>query len=117
MKFSPNGSKLLTIGEDVNYSFALYDWMSNQIIASSTVCRSQVTDCDFKNECEFAICSVDCIKFWSVNGYNCICSNGISNKIDLYSSIIFAFTTKKCVLGPVQGKILKCEDHSISEVK
>lgn len=37
LKFSPGGTKLLTIGQDEQHSIAVYDW-ANQILLSATKC-------------------------------------------------------------------------------
>ena len=115
LKFSPNGSKLLSIGEDVNHSFALYDWMSNQIIASSIVCKNQITGCDFKGEYEFVISTVNSVKFWSVNGYNCLCTNGVMEKTEALSTVCFAFASKDCMAGTILGNLLQWDGQIASE--
>jgi len=42
MSFSPNSLKLLTFGDDVNHSLAIYDWKNNILLATSMVDRNKV---------------------------------------------------------------------------
>ena len=106
----------MTIGDDLNQCFALYDWMSNQILASSMVCRSPVTGCEFKSETEFAICGINAMKFWSVTGYNSICLNGIMEEPEPLTTVIFAFTTKTCVTGTSFGNLVIWNDMTVENV-
>lgn len=104
--FSPSGSKLLSVGEDTNHSFALYDWMDGEVLASAQVSRDIITGCDFKTEHEFAICAVNSVKFWTVNGYNCLCSNGILPHTEPLTAIVYGFTKKICLTGTANGNII-----------
>ncbi len=115
MRFSPNGSKLLSIGADKDHSFALYDWMSNKIIASSPIDRGEVTSCEFRSENEFVTCGVKHIKFWQVSGYNLTCFRGISEDFAPIVSAAYAFPSRTCVTGTSTGKLVIWSDRHFSQ--
>lgn len=116
LRFSPNGSKLLSIGEDKDHSFALYDWMSDKIIASAKIDRGEVTACEFKNETEFVTCGVKHIKFWTVTGYNVTCYRGLIEDFEPIVSCAYAFPKKTCVTGSSTGHLNVWTERTSTEV-
>eukprot|EP01022_Parablepharisma_sp_SALTPOND_P009431 TRINITY_DN1391_c0_g1_i1.p1 TRINITY_DN1391_c0_g1~~TRINITY_DN1391_c0_g1_i1.p1 ORF type:complete len:2151 (-),score=139.11 TRINITY_DN1391_c0_g1_i1:21-6473(-) len=116
LKFSPNGSKLLSIGDDKDHSFALYDWMSNKVIASAKVDRGEVTSCDFKSDSEFVTCGVKHIKFWTVTGYNLTCLRGLIEDFEPIASAVYAFPSKICVTGSITGKLTVWNGRNCTQV-
>ena len=116
LRFSPNGSKLLSIGEDKDHSFALYDWMSDKIIASAKIDRGEVTACEFKNETEFVTCGVKHIKFWTVTGYNVTYYRGSIEDFEPLVSCTYAFPKKICVTGSIKGHLNVWTDRTSTQV-
>jgi hypothetical protein len=49
VKFSPSGSKLLTVGQDDKNSLAVYDWKNSRIIMDSAVDGARVLDAAWKD--------------------------------------------------------------------
>jgi len=115
LRFSPNGAKLLSIGEDKDHSFALYDWMSNKIIASARVDRGEVTSCEFKSDNEFVTCGVKHIKFWNITGYNMTCLRGLIEDFEPIISAVYAFPKKTCVTGTTTGKLIIWSDRTATK--
>jgi microtubule-associated protein-like 6 len=77
LKFSPNGKKLLTVGNDDDHSVAIYDWARGKLVGTSKVDKEKVTCAVWKNENEFVTCGLKHIKFWVQKGTNLISKNGI----------------------------------------
>ena len=70
LSFSPNGNKLLSIGEDDHHSVAIYDWASQRLIANDKVDPDPVHSACWKNENEFSTCGVKHMKIYTQNGQN-----------------------------------------------
>jgi WD40 repeat protein len=50
LAFSPDGTKLLSVGSDQFYSVAVYDWVSGNILASAKVFNTIPYSADWKND-------------------------------------------------------------------
>lgn len=96
----------MSIGEDEYHSFAIYDWMSNKVIASSKIGRAQIFACEFENDNKFITCGENDIKFWFVTGFNVVCKKGSMENFEPITSAAFAFPSKTCVTGTSTGKLL-----------
>jgi len=68
LKFSPGGSKLLSIGEDDQHSVAVYDWATQTNIGNAKCDPAKVNDAEWKNETEFATCGVKHMMTFTQNG-------------------------------------------------
>lgn len=64
MAFSPNGTRLLSIGQDIWHSLAVYDWRSNTPIYSAKTVKSKVLCCYFRNDNDFVTCGISHVTFW-----------------------------------------------------
>lgn len=81
--------------------------MSNQILASAKVDRSEITSCEFKSDSEFVTVGVKSMKSWTINGYNCYCSKGFMKDFEPLTTAAFAFTSKICVTGTTMGNVVE----------
>lgn len=68
--FSPDGSKLASIGGDDDHSLAIYDWAQGLLLGTCKVDQSKVTALAYKNENEFMTCGLKHVKFYTANGKN-----------------------------------------------
>ena len=50
LMFSPNGSCLLTIGQDKDNCIAIYDWRSGALICATKTGNRKIIDIDWKND-------------------------------------------------------------------
>lgn len=65
VKFSPSGSKLITIGGVQEYSVAVYDWAKKQILCSAKVDNNDVFGSFWISENDFISFGVKHMKFYS----------------------------------------------------
>ncbi len=70
LEFSPDGTLLLTIGMDPDYSLAIYDWQANRLLSTSKVDKSPVSAITWRGSNKFVTCGEKHFKFWSQNGRN-----------------------------------------------
>ena len=70
LKFSPDGSKIATFGQDDDNSMAIYEWESSRLVCTSKVDRSSVLGCDWKSETELTTCGQAHQKVWTQQGAN-----------------------------------------------
>lgn len=105
LEFSPDGSKLLTIGEDEQNSVAIYDWAAKRIICKSGVDPDKVFDAAWKNETEFATVGLKHVKFFTISGSTLTATKGTygAGGIVPFISCHFAFDEKKFFTGSAQG--------------
>ena len=65
LAFSPQGEKLLSIGEDDFHSVAIYDWANKRMISNSKVDPDKVFDAQWKDESEFMTVGMKHVKFFT----------------------------------------------------
>lgn len=70
LAFSPNGTKLLSIGEDDQHSVAVYDWQNNAVLGTAQVDPDKVFDASWNNETTFATCGAKHLKIFTLQGSN-----------------------------------------------
>ena len=69
--FSPDGSKLVTVGGDKFHCIAVYDWKSGSIIANTRGLQMKSFFMDFApNGKQLIQCGNEMIRFWDINGKN-----------------------------------------------
>lgn len=108
LAFSPNGSKLLSGGQDDDNSIAVYDWENSKIICTSPVDKARVMDLGFSSENEFVSIGLKHIKFFSVNGRNLNVKKGIFGSIKQESllSMCFGFSNNTLLTGDTKGNLI-----------
>jgi microtubule-associated protein-like 6 len=70
LKFSPDGSLLLSVGQDDDNSLAIHEWQGKRMIATSNIDKAKVNAAAWKDETEFVTCGNKHIKFWKLAGRN-----------------------------------------------
>jgi microtubule-associated protein-like 6 len=80
LSFSPNGSCLLSIGNDKDNSIAIYDWASKALICATRTGTSRVVGLDWKNDTEFATVDSNNVIFYKLDGKNLSSKKGIMGK-------------------------------------
>lgn len=115
--FSPDGTKLLSLGKDPDHSCAIYDWLNERIITTTKIDRYQVTDVCFKDNNEFLTIGTKHIKWWTLHGSNLTCKRGkwSAEKAEPLVSVTIAFTQKICCTGSINGKLLVWSGHSCAK--
>ncbi|TNV87854.1 hypothetical protein FGO68_gene13813 [Halteria grandinella] len=113
--FSPNGSKLLTIGTDNQNPAAIYDWANQTMLCSGFIDREVVFDCHWKDEKEFVTCGKTHIKIHQIEGRNLVSTMCIGVTIGTWIlSCHFAFTEKLLLAGSQTGELLRFQGTSLS---
>ena len=103
LAFSPDGSKLLSVGQDDDNSLALHDWQGKILLASSKVDKAKVTGVAWKNDTQFVTIGPKHIKFWTLTGRNLMAKRGIfgqQQKQEPLVSVTYAYANNQyCVTG------------------
>ena len=81
LTFSPAGDKLLSVGEDDQHSVAVYDWANNRMIASAKVDPDKIFDGIWKDDKEFALVGLKCVKFFTLQGTTLTPRKGLYGKV------------------------------------
>lgn len=118
LKFSPDGSKLLSIGKDSDHSMAIYDWANEKMIVSSKVDKHFVTDATFKTDNELITVGTRHIKFWTIRGNNINfrLGNWGATTREAFVSVVVCFPQNVCFTGSVSGKIYTWQTFGITKV-
>jgi len=108
LTFSPDGTLLLSNGQDDNNSIAIYDWANGKLLATSPVDKARVTDLAFKTNNEFVSIGLKHLKIWTINGRNLNAAKGIFGSIPVDSLICmtFAFDSKTLFTGDSKGNLI-----------
>jgi WD40 repeat protein/Ca2+-binding EF-hand superfamily protein len=78
--FSPDGERLVMVGNDDLHSVAVYKWRSKERLFASSSTAHKVLDCRFIGEDTFATCGVGHMIFWSRMGSGYAKHTGIFGK-------------------------------------
>lgn len=106
--FSPDGSKLLSIGRDDDNSLAIYDWAQGLLLSTAKVDKAKVNAIASKSETEFMTCGLKHIKFWTANGKNLKGTRGTldaTQQNEAFLSGTYAFNGV-AVCGTQTGKLI-----------
>lgn len=87
LSFSPDGTKLMSIGEDDFHSVAVYDWANKKMLSSSKVDPDKVFDAQWKDNTEFATVGMKHVKFFNIQGANLVGSKGLYGQIGPQATI------------------------------
>jgi WD40 repeat protein len=109
--FSPDGQKLISVGQDDYNSLAIYDWQQGLLLATSKVDGAKVTACGFKGDSssEFFTCGLKHIKFYTMQGKNINSKRGQVPKplqSEVFLAGTYAFGGAVCVCGTHNGNLL-----------
>lgn len=70
LRFSPDGSKLLTIGQDEQHSVAVYDWANQVLLATTKIGTESVSDAAWENDTSFMTSGSKLVQFFTMAGKN-----------------------------------------------
>lgn len=68
VRFSPDGTLLLSTGEDDDHSVAVYNWQSGSLVCSAKVDKAAVMYAAWFNNNEFVTVGVSHVKFFTIKG-------------------------------------------------
>lgn len=107
LAFSPTGDKLLSVGEDDQHSVAVYDWATNRMIASAKVDPDKIFDGIWKDDKEFALVGLKCVKFFTIQGTSLTPRKGLYGKLPVTPMLCgqYAFASKTFICGTATGDL------------
>ncbi|CAD8200325.1 unnamed protein product [Paramecium octaurelia] len=106
LKFSPDGSLLLTVGQDDDNSLAIYDWQGKRQICTSNIDKAKVNGAAWKDNEEFVTVGNKHIKFWKISGRNVQGKMGQQQgKFESQFSVAYAFDNQVIVSGGGSGTL------------
>jgi microtubule-associated protein-like 6 len=109
VQFSPDGSKLLSVGQDDDNSCAVYDWAQKRLIGTSKVDKAKVTAIGWKSETEFMTCGLKHVKFFTIQGANVAGQRGqldASLTNEAFLCAVYQTGGQTCFTGTQNGLIV-----------
>jgi microtubule-associated protein-like 6 len=115
--FSPDGSKILSIGEDDQHSVAVHDWVNKKMLGSAKVDPAKVFAAEWKNNNEFATVGLKHVKFFTLNGSNLTGKKGTFKSVPSTAICCchWAFGGEKFLTGTPKGVLLAWSGNSASK--
>ena len=116
LSFSPDGTKILSIGEDDHHSVAVHDWVNKKQLADAKTDPAKIFAAEWKNNNEFAVAGLKAVKFFTLNGSNLSGKKGLFKQVDLSAMCCchYAFGDK-FVTGTPKGAIVLWAGNSASK--
>lgn len=65
LEFSPDGTQLLSIGQDDKNSLAVYNWKAGKIVWTAPTSKGKATAACWKDNKEYCTVGNDHVKFWT----------------------------------------------------
>ena len=108
LAFSPDGSKLLSGGQDDDNSVAVHDWAKSQLIVKTPVDKAKVLDAVWLNNEEFVTVGPKHIKFFALKGRTINGKRGVFGKIALEPLVCacVSFENNTLVTGTSKGNLI-----------
>ena len=103
LAFSPNGSKLLTVGADDQHSVAIYDWASQALLCTTRTGPDRAYDAAWKSESEFMTVDPKFVRFHTAKGQSIGTKKGLlgAQRAQLKDHLCgsYAFGGALCISG------------------
>lgn len=77
LKFSPNGSKLLSVGQDDQHSIAVYDWQNQALLSTARAGMNKVYDAAWYDNSKFVTVDARLTQFFTLQGKNIVAKRGV----------------------------------------
>ena len=115
LKFSPDGSKLISFGEDDDNSLAIYDWENSRLVTTAKVDKAAVLGCAWKNEKEFVTIGQKHIKMWNLTSNNCSSKRGAWGRGKAEPLLDAVWVGSTCFTGGWKGSIYPWNGTSVGK--
>lgn len=115
LKFSPDGTKLVTFGQDDDNSQAIYDWENSKLLTTAKVDKAAVLGCGWKSDSEFCTVGSKHIKMWTFKSTSCSSKRGSwgSGKAEPLLEAVYRGNT--CFTAGWKGKIYPWNGTSVGK--
>jgi WD40 repeat protein len=106
LKFSPNGKKLVTVGQDREHALVVYDWANQSVLAATSTGAGKVTAAAWKTEGEFMTVGTSYTMFYTMNGKNLSVRRGhAEGELQRDHCCVYAYEGALCLTGNESGSI------------
>jgi Ca2+-binding EF-hand superfamily protein len=93
LSFSPDGSKLASVGMDDRHLLVIYDYRLETALYSCAIGPNKVLDCQFVDQTHIVTCGLNNVDFWSA-------VQGSKTGNELENSYVAAYERKEGLFGP-----------------
>ena len=94
LSFSPDGSRLATVGMDSRHLLIIYDWQNETALFSCACGPNKVLDCQFVDQTHLVTCGINHAMFWSA------VQSGSSDTGSNSNSSVQAYEGREGLFGP-----------------
>ncbi len=118
LEFSPDGSKLLSVGDDEYHSLAVYDWERKTLLASCKVDKDAILGTNFMTDTEIVVYGARFIKFLTQNGKTFVKQRGESpKKGNLEAQLCGTVFNGQFVTGTLGGNLYIWSGRALTNTK
>jgi len=119
--FSPSlpvERSLLSVGDDDQHSVAIYNIAgAGGLVCSSKVDPDKMYDAAWKDEGEFALAGLKCVKFFQIQGQNFTSAKGLYGSLPVTAMFCcnFAFKSKTFLTGTPKGELVQWNGRTVGK--
>ena len=107
MKFSPDGVKLLSIGDDNDHSVAVYDWEKRRMLCNAKCDPAKMFTAVWSTNTEFVCVGQKVLKFFTQKGSNLTPKKGLFGGIKQVPVLSCAYAWGDLYTGTSKGHLIK----------
>jgi len=115
LKFSPDGTKLVTFGQDDDNSMAMYDWENSKLLTTAKVDKKNVLGVGWKNDSDFCTVGSKHIKMWTFKGSSCSSKRGSWGREKAEPLLEAVYRGNTCFTASWKGKIYPWNGTSVGK--
>jgi len=118
LKFSTDGSKLVSTGQDRYHSFAVYDWANKQILVHAESFENKSLFIDFNpNGTGLIHCGNEIVRFWDFQGRNLkYCDAIFGSRAKIQGFLCAGYIGSSAVVGTIDGNLYRFIGNTLDSI-
>jgi len=118
LKFSGDGKKLVSVGQDRYHSIAVYDWANKQILANAESFEHKSLFIDFNpNGTGVIHCGNEIVRFWDFHGRNMKYTDAVfGSRAKMQGFLCSSWIGSSAVVGTIDGNLYRFIGNKLDSI-